>query len=49
MFILLSASLNATAGLEQCETNGNMDWDCACIILCQAGEGGALCNCDVVP
>ncbi|MGP3591809.1 hypothetical protein [Vagococcus sp. WN89Y] len=49
MFILLSVSLNVSAGLEQCESNGDLDWECACAILCQAGEGGLLCNCDIVP
>lgn len=50
MFVLLTASLNVSAGLEECEIgNGDLDWNCACQMLCHAGEGGLLCNCDAVP
>lgn len=48
--LLLGMSLNVPAvSRAQCEQGGQPDWDCMCHILCQAGEGGAACNCDGLP
>ncbi|ELE9728648.1 hypothetical protein RM407_002296 [Enterobacter kobei] len=34
---------------NECEVNGEVDWDCMCHILCAAGDGGLACNCDIIP
>ncbi|WP_200551019.1 hypothetical protein [Kosakonia sp. LAM2021] len=48
--LLFGLSMNVFAVSQtECEVNGEMDWNCMCQILCQAGEGGAACNCDGVP
>lgn len=31
------------------ERSSEPDWNEVCHILCLAGEGGAACNCDLIP
>jgi len=45
--LLFGLSMNIAAAPP--ERSSEPDWNYVCSILCQAGEGGAACNCDRVP
>lgn len=35
--------------IGQCTSDGMTDWNCVCQIWCSNGDGGAACNCDLLP
>ncbi|QSV12308.1 hypothetical protein [Kosakonia oryzae] len=45
--LLFGLSMNIAAAPP--ERSSEPDWNEVCHILCLAGEGGAACNCDLIP